>query len=177
MSLLFNRDSKWPIIGGGIITFLGLSAAVLIGQIGGTQAKHFLSQSQSNINTLFNTIVLSSSTILALLFTVLSLSSGTKVKLKDAFYSRIKQVALFDTILFVITMFIFLTLNFPVEKSGDIPDFWYKVIYYVTAVAASIIGGMIVTVILLLYNTISDLIHILGFGADHPMAEVPDDEE
>lgn len=177
MSLLFNRDSKWPLLGGGVITLLGLTAAILIGQIGEAQAKHFLSQSQNNINILCNTIVLSSSTILALLFTVLSLSSGTKVKLKDAFYSRIKQVAFFDTILFIITMFIFLTLNFPVEKSGEIPDIWYKIIYYVTAVSASIIGGMIVTVILLLYNTISDLIHILGFGADHHMAEVPDDEE
>ncbi len=173
---MFNKDSRWPLLGGGIITFLGLGVAVLIGEIEGYKAKQFLDQSQNNINMLCNTIVLASATILALLFTVLSLSTGTSIKLKNAFYRRIKQVALFDTILFIITIFIFLTLNFPVDKAGDIPPVWYKGIYYLTAVAASIIGGLIVTVILLLYHTVSDLIHILGFGSDHPMAEIDDEE-
>ena len=177
MSLIFNKDSRIPLIGGGIVTLLGLTAAILVGQIGDYQAKHFLAQSQNNINVLCNTIVLASATILALLFTVLGLSSSTDINLKNAFYRRIKQLALFDTILFIITMFIFLTLNFPVEKAGDIPAFWYKMIYYVTAVSASIIGGMVVTVIMLLYSTISDLIHILGFGSDHPMADIDKNEQ
>ncbi len=177
MSLIINKDSRYPLLGGGIITFLGLAAAVLIREINSYEAKQFMNSSQSNINMLCNTIILASATILALLFTVLGLSSGTEIKLKKAFYRRIKQVALFDTICFVMTMIVFLSLNFPIEKSGDVPTFYYKAIYYATAIAASIIGGMMVTVILLLYNTISDLIHILGYGSKHRMADLQEKEE
>ncbi len=177
MSLIFNRDSRNPILGGAVVTTLGLTAAVLIGTIKGYEAKQFLSNSQQNINMLCNTIVLASATILALLFTVLGLTSGTEIDLKARFYRRIKQLALFDTIVFVITIVIFLSLNFPIAKSGDVPPIWYQVIYYVTAVAASIIGGLIVTVILLLYSTISDLIHILGYDDDHYMADLEEEKD
>lgn len=174
---MFNKDSRIPIIGGSAITLIGLTVAILIGEINTYEAKHFMHEQQNNINMLCNTIILSSATILALLFTVLGLSTGTEITLKKAFYSRIKQVALFDTLCFVITMCVFLSLNFPVEKAGDIPTIYYQVIYYVTAVSASLIGGMIVSVILLLYYTINDLIHILGFGSEHPMADVERKEE
>ncbi len=177
MNLIFNRESRTPLLGGAVVTTLCITAAILIGSIEGYQAKQFMEHSQNNINMLCNTIVLASATILALLFTVLGLSSGTKVKLKNAFYLRIKQVALFDTIVFVLTVIIFLGLNFPVAKSDAIPPSWYKAIYYTTALSASVIGGLIVTVILLLYNTISDLIHILGFGAKHRMAHIEEEEE
>lgn len=166
-----------PLIWGGVITLFGFTAAYLIGSVQIYQAKEIMIESKNNFNTLCNTVVLASATILALLFTVLGLSANTDISLKKAFYQRIKQVALFDTALFILTMIIFLALNFPVGESNEIPDYWYQGIYYATAVSASIIGGLIVSVIILLYNTISDLIQILGYGSKHPMADIEDDDE
>ena len=170
------HDSKSAVIGGFSITIVGLGAALLIGETSGFEAQQLLDQSVPRINTLCNTIILASSTILALLLTLLGLSSGTDFQLKEAFYRRVQQIAFYDACLFVVTMLIFLTLNFPVAQSDSLPPVWFKALYYSTLAASALVGGMIVVVVLLLYQTVSDLIQIVGYGNEqHPMLQDQDD--
>lgn len=180
---LLLRDSKRPVFGGFSITVVGLGAALLIGETGGYKAEQLLDQSVPQMNALCNTIILASATILALLLTLLGLSSGTPFRLKKAFYFRVQQIAFFDATLFVVTMLLFLALNFPVAQSESLPPIWFQALYYSSLGASALVGGMIVTVVLLLYQTVSDLIQIVGYGNDeHPMlrdleeAEVTDDD-
>lgn len=171
------RDSKKSVLGGFSITVVGLGAAVLIGETGGYEAQQLLDRSLPQLNSLCNTIILASATILALLLTLLSLSSGTSFRLKGAFYFRIQQIAFFNAFLFVVTMLLFLALNFPVAKSEALPPIWFEALYYVTLAASALVGGMIVTVVLLLYQTVSDLIQIVGYGNDeHPMLQDLEEE-
>ena len=175
--LLFTRSRK-SLLGGFSITVLGLAVAPLIGKTSGYQAQQLLDQALPNMNTLCNTIILASATILALLLTLLGVISGMDIRLKKAFYFRIQQVAFFDAVLFVVTMVIFLLLNFPVAQSEELPPVWFQSVYYATLGGTALVGGMIVTVVLLLYNTVTDLIQIVGYGKeDHPMLAVIEKEE
>lgn len=166
------RQTPMAAIGGFSITVVGIGAAMWIGETSGYKAQRLLEQALPNMNTLCNTIILASATILALLLTLLGLSSGIDLDLKKSFYVRVQQIAFFDTILFVVTMLIFLALNFPVDQSKTLPALWFQGLYYTTLGATAVVGGMIVTVVLLLYETVSSLIQIVGYGKDdHPMLE------
>jgi hypothetical protein len=173
---LGKRQTK-AVAGGLSVTVIGLIGTLSIGRIAGYEAEQLLEQTLPNINMLCNTIILASATILALLLTLLAFSSSIKADLKSSFYQRVKQVAFVDTSLFVITMVVFLLLNFPAAKSESLPAIWFQSVYYATVLASALVGGMIVSVMILLYETVSDLIDIVGLKQDgHPLlAEIEDD--
>lgn len=126
-------------------------------------------QAQSEINSLCTVVIFVAATILTLMFTVLSISTNSRIKLKSEFYRRIKQIALYDIILFVVTTMMFLTFNFPAEEPGAIPTKYYKLIFHGTAFATSFVGGLLVALMLMIYFTINDLTDIFGYRANHPM--------
>jgi len=167
--LLFNRDSRTPLLGGLAITIVGFGASFLIGDINSEQGHAFVVKAQNNINALCSVIIFVSATILTLMFTVLSISTNSRIKLKSEFYRRIKQIALYDILLFVITTLMFLIFNFPAEETGFIPTKYYKTIFHLTVFATSFIGGLLVALMLMIYFTINDLTDIFGFRANHPM--------
>lgn len=177
LASLFEHNRK-SLAGGFAITVLGLGGALLVGETSGYEAEQLLDRTVPNLNMLCNTIILASATILTLLLTLLGFTSNAEATFKRAFYARIQQVALFDAILFVTTMFLFLLLNFPVAQSESLPAIWFQSVYYTTLVATSVVGGMIVVVILLLYQTTSDLIQIMGYGkSDHYMLDIDEEAE
>ena len=78
-----------------------------MGNISGYEAKKLITSSLPGINMLCNTIVLASATILALLLTLLGISSGSKSKLKREHYTQVMAIAKLDTVLFVIAIILF----------------------------------------------------------------------
>ena len=76
----------------------------------------------SRLQALCNTVILASATILALVLTLLGLSTGTDTKRKPVFYQRIQQLAFSDALVFVAAMPVFLLLNIPIK---DAPSPWW----------------------------------------------------
>ncbi len=117
---------------------------------------------------LCNTIVLGSATILALLLTLLGVSSGTESKLKDRHYNQVLVLARFDTALFIAAILVFQLTNIPLTEAENLPSTWYSSIYWSTLFASSLLTGGIVSVIFMLYNAVSNIIKIVGLDdADH----------
>ena len=54
-------------------------------------------------------------------------------------------------------------------ESDNVPTSWFDIIYWATLASTSIISGMMITVILMLYTAVTNLIAIIGLGEDHPM--------
>lgn len=162
--------SKRAIIGGVIsLAFIGLGTFML-GNLSGYEAKELIKSSLTGLNTLCNTIVLASATILALMLTLLGVSSGTNSKLKNDHYLHIMQIAKLDTAIFIASLLFFLMFNLPVTESENIPSNWFNVIYYVTIAVSAILSSALIVVVLMLYNTIINIIKIIGLGiTDHPL--------
>ncbi len=164
------QHNRMAVIGGIVAMVVTLTVPLILGHISGYEAKVLIKNSIAGINTLCNTIVLASATILALLLTVLSLSSGSKTDLKDAHYKNVLNIAKLDTVVFVVSMITFLLLNIPITESEEIPIEYFTPIYYIATSLAAILSGALITVVLLLYSTISSIIQIVGLGrSDHPL--------
>ncbi|WP_191859079.1 hypothetical protein [Hanstruepera ponticola] len=165
----FLKQNKRAIYGG-LITFIFVALSVfLLGNISGYEAKQLLSASLPGINMLCNTIVLASATILALLLTLLAISTSTKSKLKDGHYLEVLNIAKIDTSLFIVTLILFQLFNIPITESDNVPTVWFTAIYWATLFLSSLLSGVMVVVILMLYNTVKNIILIVGLKKDHSL--------
>jgi len=162
--------TKRAIIGGFLaLGVIGLGTFML-GHLSGYEAKELIKVSIGGLNTLCNTIVLASATILALMLTLLGVSSGTSSQLKEDHYNNIMRIAKLDTVIFVVSLLSFLLFNLPVTESDNIPANWFDVIYYITLGISAILSSALITVVLMLYSTIVNIIKIVGLGMkDHPL--------
>ena len=155
-----------------------LLGTFMLGELSGYEAKSLIKNSISGVNTLCNTIALASATILALLLTILGVSSGSKSKLKEEHYKHILQIARLDTIVFISALISFLLFNLPVTESENVPEEWFSILYYTTLAISSVLSAAIIVVVLMLYNTLSSIIKIVGLGlVDHPLVETETETE
>ncbi|MAN58239.1 MAG: hypothetical protein CMC08_00205 [Flavobacteriaceae bacterium] len=170
----FLKKNKRSVYGGLVATLFTGLAVFLVGSVSGYEAKQLISSTLPGINMLCNTIVLASATILALLLTLLGISTGTESKLKNAHYKQVLNIAKLDTILFVGALVLFQLFNIPITEADNVQTSWYDLIYWATLIFSSILSGMMITVILMLYATVTNIIYIVGLGKDHYL--ISDDE-
>ncbi len=176
-----NTIIKRAIVGGVVSTIVMGMGTYILGEVSGYKAKELLGSSLSGINMLCNTVILGSSTILALMLTLLSLSRASNSNLRKQHYRNVLKIAKFDTILIISAIITFLMLNLPFTESSNVPETWYAIIYYVSLGMAAVLGGGMVAVITMLYGTIANIILIVGLGVtDHPLVyneEAENEEE
>ncbi|WP_281541285.1 hypothetical protein [Maribacter aestuarii] len=171
-----TRSTKRAITGGVISMTIMLLGTFLLGELSGYEAKSLIKNSIAGVNTLCNTIALASATILALLLTILGVSSGSESKLKKDHYKHILLIARLDTIVFVSALISFLIFSLPVTEFENVPEEWFSILYYTTLGISSVLSAAIIVVVLMLYNTLYSIIKIVGLGLkDHPLLETDSD--
>lgn len=165
-----NSIVKRAIIGGVVSTIVMGTGTFILGQISGYKALELLKHSMSGINMLCNTVILGSTTILALMLTLLGLSRSSESKLTNRHYKDVLMIAKSDTILIVAAVITFLMLNLPIRESEEVGASWYQTIYYVSLGMAALLGGGFIAVVMMLYGTITNVILIVGLNKkDHPL--------
>ncbi|MGC1473020.1 MAG: hypothetical protein WA775_10555 [Psychroserpens sp.] len=169
--------NKQAIYGGLITTTIIALGVFLLGNISGYEAKKLLTSSMQGLNMLCNTIVLASATILALLLTLLGISTGSETKLKETHYKQVLNIAKFDTILFISALVLFQFFNIPITEADNVDVSWYKYIYWATLFSSSVISGMMVATVLMLYGTVSNIIAIVGLKKSDHRLLINEDEE
>ncbi|AWG21610.1 hypothetical protein FFWV33_08720 [Flavobacterium faecale] len=166
-----NTNHKRAIIGGVISLAIMLLGSLVLGKLSGYEAKVLIQKSLSGVNTLCNTIALASATILALLLTVLGISSNSRAKLKRDHYFHVLAIAKWDTAVFIASIVSFMLLNLPITETDAVPTYWYNYLYYTSLTISSILTSGLIVVVLMLYNTIVNMIEIVGLeNHDHPLA-------
>lgn len=172
MKIEISNYTRRAIIGGVISMFVIGLGTFMLGHLSGYEAKVLIKNSLAGINTLCNTIVLASATILALLLTVLGLSSSANSQLKPDHYKHIMQIAKVDTVVFVASLLSFLLFNLPITESDSVSPNWFSTVYYISLGITSVLSAALIVVVLMLYNTVINIIKIVGLGMkDHPLAE------
>jgi len=163
----FFRKYKLSITGGAVTACFSGAGALLIGNLSGYEAKQLLSSSLSGFNMLCNTAILASSTILALLLTLISVSASVDSEFRKSHYEGLLSIAKLDTILFILTLIIFQFFKLPIMETDQVPSHWFIAIYWGVLICSSLISGLMVAVILMLYKTVSNIIGFVGFGEEH----------
>jgi hypothetical protein len=173
-----NAIVKRAIVGGVVSTIVMGAGTFILGQISGYEALELLKNSMSGINMLCNTVILGSTTILALMLTLLGLSRSSDSQLTDRHYKDVLMIAKSDTVLIVTAVITFLLLNLPISESEEVKSYWYETIYYVSLGMASLLGGGFIAVVMMLYGTITNVILIVGLNIkDHPLISSEDAED
>lgn len=164
-----SQKNKYPIyldltsaIAGGLVTSLvTIAVVVFVGEVGAGKARALLEATLPTTRFLCSAIMTASATTLALMLTLLSLSTGVEGDLEQPHYRRIRQIALMDVIAFVGATILLVTLIVPFGENIDIPIRWYTVIYYVVSIAAGVLAGMLVAVVIMLYTAVRDLMRVV----------------
>ncbi|MCG2460313.1 hypothetical protein K8352_06105 [Flavobacteriaceae bacterium F89] len=173
-----SKYTKRALTGGAISLIVILSGTLLLGKLSGYEAKVLIKNSLDGMNTICNTVALASATILALLLTLLAVSANAKTKLKKDHYRYVLQIARLDTVVFVAAIISFLLFNLPITESDSVPNNWFNTVYYISLAISSILSSGLIVVVLMLYNTVANIIKIVGLGEiGHPLAKNDNNED
>ncbi|MFV8225821.1 hypothetical protein [Christiangramia aquimixticola] len=165
-----NAIVKRALVGGVVSTIVMGTGTFILGKVSGYEALELLKKSMAGINMLCNTVILGSTTILALMLTLLGISRSSDSQLTDRHYKDVLTIAKSDTILIVVAVITFLMLNLPISESKEVTTVWYQTIYYVSLGMASLLGGGFIAVVMMLYGTVTNVILIVGLGVkEHPL--------
>lgn len=157
-----NKDLKRAFIGGGLAAAFTLAGAMTVGFASGGEAYQLLQTALPAVRSFCGTVILAMGNILALMLTLISLSASTDIDLKWSHYHRVQQIAWADTVTLIGAILIYLLLNIPLNESEPPSIAWFTGFYYATLVLSSILGGAIITIILMLFSAVKDLIHVIG---------------
>lgn len=151
-------------MGGVVAALVTLAGSWGVGHLSGGEARILVEASLPRMREFCNTIILAAGTILALMLTILGMSTRASSEMKSHHYQRIRQIALFDTILIVGATIVVLVFNVPLTESENVPTTWFTALYYLILAFTALVGGGLVSVVLMIHHTISDIIDVIGLG-------------
>ena len=109
-------------------------------------------------------IVTAAGTILALMLTMLSLTNQARSSFDRIFYQRVERIGLLSTIALAMGTLLLLFLSIPIQESQQVPSSWYSYVYYVVIALTASLSGLLVAIVLMLYNAMTSLIQVLRPG-------------
>lgn len=146
-----------------IVIFLG---TYITGSLGPYEAKVNIQEMKPSLRFICSSTLTATSTILALLLTLLSFSNNTEQNIKAEHFDRVRWIARLSTIAFAAAIILLLFLNLPLKNSEmDMPGF-YRGIYYGLLVYGALLGGLMISVVLMLYQAAQSIIWIYHPGRD-----------
>jgi len=156
----FYQDNRHSFYSAALTAILIAGAIILTGRVSPYEARTLLASVMPSLRFLTSTVMTVSSTILALMLTLISITSSIEHKLKGTFY-KLMRLAAFMSIICVVFATVLLTVgSVPIEESDGVPVGWYKTIYYTTISLSSILSGALVSVVFMLYYAVRNMIAI-----------------
>ncbi|WP_116127620.1 hypothetical protein [Lewinella sp. IMCC34183] len=157
------------LIGGLLAAVVIFVGTYLLGSISDREAIENLKEIRPTLRFTASGSMTATSTILALMLTLLSFTEQTDRRLKGYHYDRIWWIARFAAGIFIAALILLMSLNVPISNAREALAGFYNVVYYVMLVYTALIGGFMITIILLLYQSARDIIRIA-----HPDRQVVD---
>lgn len=155
---LFRGDAlAW--LGGLLAAVIALVGQMLVGFVyNGFEAHDLLQALIPTAGSLGGAVVQASATVLALMLTLLSLSRKELDDLEPGFFRRVQRIAQLSSIVLASAILLLLFLSIPLQQSKTLPVNWFQIIYYVLLVIIAAIAGLVVAIVIMLYNAIKGMI-------------------
>ena len=169
-------DLQRAVIGGSISFVIILGGGWLVGYASASEAYQLFKTTLPNFRSFCGTLTLALGNILALMLTLLSLSASLDIDIKWSHYQRVKQISWTVAVTLISTIVLFLLLNIPIVEADNTSASWFSTIYYITLIISSLLGGAFITIVLLLYNTVLDMINVLNPEEKHRLRHDKEEE-
>ena len=146
--------------GGTLSAFVIFMGTYLLGSVSDYQAIDNLQEIRPTLRFTASGSMTATATILALMLTLLSFTQQSERRLLAYHYNRIWWIARFAAVVFIAALVLLMTLNVPITNATETFTGFYDVVYYVLLVYTALIGGLMISIILLLYQAARDIILI-----------------
>ncbi len=157
--------AKRALIGGLLAAGVAAGGQWFVGQVySGTEARNLLEAMLPSARSVGSAVVTAAGTILALMLTMLSLTNQARSSFDRVFYQRVERIGLLSTIALAMGTLLLLFLSIPIQESQQVPSSWYSYVYYVVIALTASLSGLLVAIVLMLYNAMTSLIQILRPG-------------
>ncbi len=168
----YHISLKHAAVGGAVVAVVMGGIALAVGLVGAGEARRLLQDTLPTTRFMCYAVMTTSATTLALMLTLVSLSTDDDRSLKSTHFQRIRRIALLAVVVFVGATVLLAAHAFPFGEAASIPSGWYVALYYVITGGAALLGGTIVSVMIILYTAARDLIVTLDPGTEaHPVEE------
>ncbi len=115
-------------------------------------------------------------TILALMLTLITFSITHDVEFRPSHYQRIREIAWLTTAVIVGSVLLLLFLSFPIGEA-DVNLSWYQWLYYALLLGAATTGGVFISVILMLFYAVKELVSFAEDASQSSLVFDPEDVE
>lgn len=165
--------ARAALVSGVVIGAVVVGTQLFIGALySAREIRELVAAMSSPVSTLSTAIISGLATILALMLTMLSLSHTLQQSLSDAFYKRIRRIALLSIIDMTVGIVLLLLLSSPIQQASQQAQqqggtLGVTVTYYVLIGLTSVVAGLFVTIIVMLYNAITTVIQAVRPSADN----------
>ena len=170
--LIDKTALRQALVGGGVAAAVMGGGALIVGLSEVASSPRALLEAALPVaETLFSTGMIASSTMLALMLTMLGMTAEEHIK--SGFYARIRQAATLATYTFCTATVVTLCLVIPFDEGGASETF-YTVFYYAVTGIGALVGGALVAVVLTLHGAIVALVDFADDDRDAAIAEAED---
>lgn len=159
---LFARDRRHTLLGSILVVALVAGGLVLSGRLSSYEARELTAAALPSLRFLTSAVMTVTATILALKLTLISFSYTLDYQLKSTFYQRIKLSALVTTICFVLATVLLALTSVPIAESDNVPDAWFKVIYYIAIFSSALLAGTLVSVAVMIYYALRSMMSLIA---------------
>jgi uncharacterized integral membrane protein len=154
--------ARRALLGGVLAASVVAAGQWLVGQVySGTEARSLLEAMIPSARSVGSSVLTAAGTILALMLTMLSLTNQAESDFDRVFFKRVERIGLLSTIALVMGTLLLLFLSVPVQESEQLPSSWYSYVYYVLIGLTASLAGLLVAIVLMLYNALTSLIRVL----------------
>lgn len=155
-------DIRWAAGGGIAATVVGFCGMAIVGTATSVEAKRLLDAVLPTARFAASAYVAGGASILALMLTLITFSISHDLEFRASHYRRIRDIAALTTAVIVASVVLLMFLSFPIGEA-DADNGWYVGVYYGILLASATVGGVFISVILMLFYAVRGLI---GVGED-----------
>lgn len=161
-------DMKWTVAGGAFAAVILFLVGSAVGVVSQHEARHLLQGAIPTIRFLTSSVLAAGATILALMLTLISLTEATELDFKPSHFRRVELISLMNAVAIILSVMLLAFLSVPLEESDGPLSELYHVVYYLVMVGASLLGGIMVTIVLMLHNAVRGLVGAMSpMGSSH----------
>lgn len=155
-------DLSYAAAGGAAAALIGGGGMAIVGTASAFEARRLLEAVLPTVRFAASSYIAGGATILALMLTLITFSITQDLEFRSSHYKRIRDIARLTTAVIVGSVLLLMFLIFPLEEA-EVERGWYLWVYYGVVLGGAAAGGMFISIVLMLYYAVRELI---GVGED-----------
>lgn len=167
-------DLKYAASGGVAAAVIGFGGMAIVGTATELQARRLLDAVLPTVRFAASAYVAGGAAILALMLTLLTFSISHELDFRRSHYKRIREISAMTTAVMVGSVVLLMFLSFPLGEA-EVERGYYLWVYYAVLLGGAVTGGVFISVILMLFYAIRELV-TLGEDGDESSLIAPADD-